>query len=139
MLKKGGYTVPTKNLQTATDNFLKQTKTIEPKKIVGFNFHEKESIWCLFGSILEEGKSSTLNIQTGGGDRAFIAGADSSAKGVGLYLADADKSFLKKDEEHGALPTIRHTTKDGVPHLFQVKNLSSKGPSLVLYGVLRVD
>lgn len=139
ILKKGGYNVPTKNLQTATDNFLKLAKTIEPRKTVGFNFHEKDSVWCLFGSILDEGKSSVVSIKAGGGDRAFIAAADPSSKGLGLYLADKDNKFIKKDEDHGALPILRHTTTDGVPNRFQVTNKASNGPALVLYGVFRID
>jgi len=139
VLKKGGYTVPTKNLSTATENFLSLAKGIEPKKTVGFNFHEKDSVWCLFGSILDEDKSTTINIRSGAGDRAFIAAADSTSKKLGLFLEDAAGKPLKKDEEHAASPSVRHTTEDGVPNRLKVQNTASKGPALVLFGVLRVD
>ena len=94
ILRKGGHPVPTKNLVDATDNLIASCKTIEPKKQLSFNYHDTENVWCLFGSILEPGKGSTINVRSGRGERVFVAAADNSANHIGLSLEDKDAKPL---------------------------------------------
>ncbi len=136
LLRKGGYDVPIKNLQTAWTKLLNMCERINDK--LGWAaFHDGEDELCVIGSIMREGETLTQGgIDLEDRPYAFVGAADEQANDVDIAVADGDGDVLAKDTENDAIPIVLYS-KGGTVKL-KLSDVKSKGASLVMAAVVKL-
>jgi hypothetical protein len=140
ILKVGGFEVPIRNQATALANLVTEANKVDRQVKEQVYFSSGNNQWAVFGSIIPSGSDLTVNNLTPGeGRRVWVTGGDTTVEDVDLYLSDANGKLLAKDEDDDARPLIDFRTKPGQLYSIRIKNVRSRGASLVLVATLTAD
>lgn len=139
VLKRNGWNVPLRNLDTATDsltgllgNLDQQLGQKNNRKI---DLRRARNQWALYGAVLRQGEESTVtNLNLGLGDRLFVGVGDRQATDIDLFLQDNNNRVLKEDVRLDATPWILHRANGGLNNI-RIRNYRSNGPAVVLTAV----
>jgi hypothetical protein len=136
ILRKGGWNVPDSNFVDAMAKCIATCSQLG-KSRKDLHFHDQPNQWSLFGSVLEMGKETTLpNITMGEGKRIFVAAGDGNALNVDLFLLNKSGNVVEKDDEPDASPIFEYKTSSSSTYSVRIKNVKSKGPSIVISAIL---
>lgn len=139
ILKVGGFEVPVRNQETALLNLIGQANSVDRQVKEQVYFSSGNNQWAVFGSIIPSGSDLTVNNLTpGGGRRVWVTGGDTTVEDVDLFLYDGNNKLLVKDEDDDARPLLDYRTKEGQRYAVRIKNVRSRGASLVLVATLTV-
>jgi hypothetical protein len=137
ILRQGGYEVPVRNQSAALANLVQQANNVDRQVSDRVYFNSGGGQWGVYGSIIPQGSELTVyNITPGGGRRVWVTGGDTTVTDVDLFLYDADGRELRKDEDLDARPLIDFRTRAGEQYSVRIKNVQSRGASLVLVATL---
>lgn len=140
ILVRGGYSVPVENLAAALTNLILQCEDINNKTRRDVSFTCGNNQWCVFGSIVAMGGDLTVEKLTpGGGDRVLIAGGDRTTTDIDLALLNSKGGVIKEDTDEDAIPRIVFQSQRNTNYGFKVKNMKSRGASLILTGMLTIE
>jgi hypothetical protein len=141
ILKAGGYRVPVDNLVEALTNLIVQCEDINNKTSKTVLFTSGNNQWAVFGSIVKaDGDLTVEKLTPGRGDHVLIGGGDKTTQDIDLFLLDAKGAAIKEDTDADAVPRIVFRSEgQNTNYGFRVKNVKSKGASLILVGILTVD
>lgn len=139
ILKVGGFEVPVRNQAAALSNLIGQANNVDRQVKEQVYFSSGNNQWAVFGSIIRAGEDLTVNnITPGGGRRAWVTGGDTTVEDVDLYLTDANGKLLAKDEDDDARPLLDYRTRPGERYSVRIKNVRSRGASLILVATLTI-
>lgn len=140
LLVKGGYDVPVENLAGALGSMIVQCEDVNKKVNNGggkLYFASDNNQWGVFGSIVPMGGDSSVNnITPGSGKRVLLSGGDKTTSDLDLVLTDRNGRTIKEDTDDDAYPRVVFDSKADTPYNFKVKNVKSRGASLVLTSLL---
>jgi hypothetical protein len=137
ILRQGGYEVPVRNQSAALANLVQQANNVNRQVSERVYFSSGGGQWAVYGSIIPEGSELTVyDITPGEGRRAWVTGGDTTVTDVDLFLYDANGRLLVKDEDLDARPLIDFQTRGGEQYSVRIKNVQSRGASLVLVATL---
>jgi hypothetical protein len=140
VLKVGGYEVPIRNQATALANLVSQANSVDRQVKEQVYFSSGGNQWAVFGSIIPSGSDLTINnITPGDGRRVWVTGGDTTVDDVDLYLSDSNGRLLVKDEDDDARPLLDYRTKLDQRYSVRIKNVRSRGASLILVGTLTLN
>ncbi|HEX4611700.1 MAG TPA: hypothetical protein VH092_26120, partial [Urbifossiella sp.] len=140
ILKTGGFEVPVRNQATALANLVTEANRVDRRVKEDVFFSSGGNQWAVFGSIIPSGSDLTINnITPGDGQRVWVTGGDTTVEDVDLYLYDSNNRLLAKDEDDDARPLISYRTKLDQRYSVRIKNVRSRGASLVLVATLSLD
>jgi len=140
IMRKDGWDVPIRNLQDAMTSLMKRCDRIDRGTKDKVYFHDVKNQWALYGSVLKEGEDmSIINLDVGTGRRAVLAGGDSFARDVDLFVRDRDDKVVAKDEDDDAVPVVSLTATRYQGAKITYKNVRSQGASLTLMTMLRFE
>lgn len=140
LLVKGGYRVPVDNLAAALTNVIVQCEDVNKKTTKNVLFSSGNNQWAVFGSMVGQGKEITVeNLTPGAGTRVWVSGGDTTTQDIDLFLLDSKGKVVGEDTDDDAVPRVVANTGRGEQYGFRVKNVKSKGTSLVLTAVLTVS
>lgn len=136
LLRKGGYDVPIKNLQTAWAALLGMCEKINDK--LGWAaFHDGDDELCVIGSIMKEGETlSQGGIDLADRPYAFVGAADGQATDIDISVVDGDGDVLAKDTENDAIPIVLYS-KGGTVKV-KLSDVKSKGATLAMVAVVKL-
>ncbi len=139
VLRHGGFDVPVRNLAVATAGLLKECKGVDARTKEPVTFLATPGQWAIHGAVLRQGEDyNVTGIQLGTGIRAFLARADNNASDIDLWVNDESGNNLGKDVLRDARPIVALKAVRRPSHGMRVKNVESRGPSLVLSAILVV-
>jgi hypothetical protein len=105
--------------------------------VYNIKFHDKANQWCLFGMVLESGKSQTItNLDLDTLSHLFISTGDSNVDDIDLCLLNSNSSAIKCDEADDANPVVRYQTSNSFYYGLKTKNISSSGLSFIITSIL---
>ncbi len=140
ILADGGYSVPAENLAEALTNLITQCEEIDSRVKQNVVFTSGSNQWAVFGSIVRQNGDLTIEKLTPGrGTRVLISGGDKTTSDIDLALLDATGKVAKEDVDDDALPRVVFEAKQGSSYGFRVKNVKSRGASLILTAMLSVE
>ena len=140
ILKVGGFEVPVRNQATALANLVAQANSVDRQVKEQVYFSSGGNQWAVFGSIIPQGSDLTVNNLTpGGGRRVWVCGGDTTVEDVDLFLYDENNRLIIKDEDDDARPLLDHRTQAGRLYSIRIKNVKSRGASLVLVATLTLN
>lgn len=139
ILKKNGWDVPVKNLDTACDKIGTALEAMDrgaQKFGKRVDFHRASNQWAFFGAVLREGENlSVTDMTMGTGDRLFVGAGDRFADTVRLDLETADGRLVKRDLKNGPVSSLDFGAAGGM-HGLRVHNVRATGPAVVLMAVM---
>jgi hypothetical protein len=139
ILVEGGYRVPVGNLAAALANLILQCEDVDKNTKKDVLFSSGNNQWAVFGSILKQGGETTIEkLLPGAGTRVLVSGGDDTVSDIDLFLLDAKGKVLEEDVDDDAVPRVVYTTARNTNYGFRVKNVKSKGSSLILTAILTV-
>lgn len=140
ILKVNGFEVPIRNQATALANLITEANGVDRQVKEQVYFSSGGNQWAVFGSIIASGSDLTINNLTPGeGRRAWVTGGDTTVDDIDLYLSDSNNRLLVKDEDDDARPLLDYRTKANNRYSIRIKNVRSRGASLILVGTLTLD
>lgn len=140
ILMKGGYRVPVDNLAAALTSLIVQCEDVNDKTAKQVYFSSGNNQWAVFGSMVAQGGDQVVEKLTPGpGTRVFLSGGDKTTQDIDLFLTDANGKGLKDDTDPDAIPRVVYQTRANALYGFRVKNVQSRGASLILTAVLTVE
>jgi hypothetical protein len=140
VLRRGGFNVPVVNLAEATAGLIEEGKRVDAGTNAPVTFLATPGQWAVHGAVLDEGESYTVTgIQLGGmGRRVFLARGDDNATDIDLWAFDERGNEIGKDVLVNARPIVDIFALFRPSHGMKVKNVRSRGRSLVLSAILVV-
>jgi len=140
IMRKGGYTIPVKNLATALASLIKSCEVVDSKISEKLYFHEEPNQWALFGSVLDKGEETTItNINMGTGTRVVVAAGDGVSTDIDLFVKTSKDGVVAKDEDADPTPIVSFRANSFTGAKVTYKNVASRGKSLILTAVLHVE
>jgi hypothetical protein len=140
LMKRGGWTVPVRNLDVAMDNMLAQCENVATQRAA--KFLDVPGEWAVIGTILRPGASNTFtDIRLGDGRRVVTSGGDTVARDIDLAIFEDAKTprVLDKDEDDDARPMVQCNASDDRRYGILIKNVKSDGGSLAMTALLDVQ
>jgi hypothetical protein len=142
VLKKGGWTVPLKNLAQAgiqlVDGLAVADTEARSRYERRVDLRRAPNQWAFFGAVLKSGTGiSAGNMDLGRGFRMFVGVGDNFCDDANLYLLDEDYRTLKEDTRRDKIGVLSMEARGG-RHGLRIENASSRGPSVCLMAVLDV-
>lgn len=134
IFEEGAYSVPVSRLEYVSDLIVQ--KGTQVNEITSVSYHDVDNQWCLFGSLLGSGESSTIsNLNMGDIDHVIIGIGDSEVEDADLCLIDpsGDEDC---DTARDAIPVIQTTTSASQRYKLKITNYSSDGTALVVASIL---
>ena len=139
VLKVGGFEVPVRNQATALANLVTEANKVDRQVKEQVLFGSGNNQWAVYGSIIPSGSDLTIeNITPGAGRQVWVTGGDTTVEDIDLFLSDAAGRLLMKDEDDDARPLLDYRTKPDQRYSIRIKNVRSRGASLVLVATLTV-
>jgi hypothetical protein len=125
------YSVPLDNLVSAFMKGLAQAALLSEAGGIRW-YHEGSNQWAMFGQVVEQGDSMRIQ-QLTMDERlhAVVAAGDDTAQDLDLFLRRQGR-MLKSDDDLDATPMLSYYTSAGPGYEIEVKNVRSRGPSLVV-------
>jgi len=139
ILRRDGWKVPIKNLATAITSMIKRAEKLNNETSESVLFHDVKGQWALYGAVLESGKSTrVVNIDLGTGKRTVLGACDGVSSDIDLFIKSKEGKVVVQDtnDDNTPIASVVATQYSGAE--IEVKNVSSKSPSLVLVTMLRV-
>ncbi len=147
LLERNGWDIPIINLATALGNFMDgagRTALLLQRTTGGLTTirmsNGGQSGWNLFGQVLTRNQQREIEpLPPGAGLHLFLAAGCGQAVDIDLEILDQAGKVRARDIDPDATPICSLSTKAG--ERYRVKTLlpDSRGASLVITGVLKVD
>lgn len=140
VLKAGGFVVPARNQEAAVANLLAACGDVDRRVKERVLFSSGSNRWAVYGAMVRPGADVTVNMAPpGAGRHVWVAAGDTTAEDVDSYLFNSAMKLLAKDELDDARPVLDYRTDAGAAYTLRVKNVRSRGASLLLAATLALD
>jgi hypothetical protein len=139
-LRKGGWSVPVRNLDVAMDNMLNHCENVASQRSA--RFLDVPGEWAVIGTIIEEGKTHIINdIRLGTGRRAVTSGGDTVTRDIDLALFEDGPSpkIISKDQDDDASPLVQCVATKTKRYGLIIKDAKSNGGTLIFTAILEVE
>jgi len=141
VLKKDGWKVPVKNLDTATDqviNAMIRADDAAKRFSRRVDLRRAPNQWAFFGGVLNKGENlSVINLGLGVGDRLIVGGGDNFARTLHLELDDNSGRVLKRDPKNSPVSVLDYGATGNL-HGLRIHNTDATGPAVVLMGLFDI-
>lgn len=132
LVSKGGWTIHSDNVKAVIN---KCKKMGDFTKEQGYRFYTRKNAWCLFGGLIEEGKSlKAVKLPISTGDHAIIGFCDDQSEVLGLVAKDGDGEEVGSDKSKSNFPVFDFPS--GYSGATDVELTNSKGDaSFAMFGI----
>lgn len=133
LVSQGGWDIHPNNI----DGILEKCKTISQlSRSEGYRFYAAKGTWCLYGGLIEQGKSiKAVKIGLAKGQHAILGFGDGEASDYSLLVTDANDRVVGQEQKGDDFPAFDFPAAYFGPTSIELKNRKGKA-SFSMFAIL---
>ena len=140
-MQKNANTLPIDNIKIVIQKLREVGEYLLEEKDVNLHFMKEKAQWCVYGAVIDNNRSSSIDyVRMGYGEHFIVSTGDKNLADVDLYIKTmSDGKTVCSDEDSETLAAVKCLTEANKNYTLKIQNSKSDGKSLIITSIFDLD